>query len=64
MIELEVVVEPVLDWRPGGKLRLRLDAQNRGRKHVSTRVTDPFQLRHRRTFMGARLLGGSDIFSG
>ncbi len=60
--QFDVVIETVLDRRPGGELRFRPDFQNGGRQHMRARMADAFQFRHRFAFVRVRHASGGDIF--
>ena len=62
MRQLDVVVEAVLDRRPGGELRLRPDAQDGRGQDVGAGMPDALQLGHGRTFMDVRSIRGGDVF--
>ena len=60
--QLDIVIEAVLDRRPGGELRFGPEPQDGGRQNMGAGMADPFQLGHGWTFMGVRHIGGGDVF--
>ena len=51
--QFEIVIEAILDRRPGGKLRLRPDAQDRGRHDVRGGMAQPLEVGHLRALLGS-----------
>src|SRR2546423_13296829 len=49
--QFDVVIKAILDWRTCRELRLRPDAQDRGREDMSSGMTQSLQLGHLRAFL-------------
>ncbi len=62
MRQFDIVIEAVLDGRPGGELRFRPETQNGGGEDVGAGMADAFQLGHGRALMGMRHVGGGNVF--
>src|SRR5205085_10221102 len=44
--KIDIIIEAVFDWRPGGELRFWPDFQNRRGQDVRRRMPEPFDVRH------------------
>jgi len=46
--KIDIIIEPVVDWRPGRELRLRPDLEDRRRQDMRSRMTQTLDLGHLR----------------